>query len=74
MENSINNLFSELNEKLDTWYFFSDGDVKCKIFGLKDYDYYLEWNSWIDREWDEFTIDKKIRAFNDFDKLNKSTF
>lgn len=73
MEKSMNELFSELNEKLDGWYYISDLNVKCAIFGIKDHDYYLEWNIWIDGEWDEFTIDKKLRAFNDFDKLNKST-
>jgi hypothetical protein len=74
MENSINNLFSELNEKLDNWYFFSDGDVKCKIFGLKDYQEYLQTQNWVNDEWSEFTINKKLMAFNEFDKLNQPRF
>lgn len=70
MQTFITSKANELHDTLDNWYFYSSADVKCKIFGLKDYDYYLEWHSWIDCEWDEFTLDKKIRAFNDFDKFN----
>ena len=74
MEKSMNELFSELNEKLDGWYYISDLDVKCAIFGIKDHDYYLEWSSWLTNDWLEFTVNKKVQAFNDFNKLNKERF
>lgn len=74
MEKQMNNLFLELNEKLDGWYYISDLDVKCAIFGIKDHDYYLEWESWLTSDWLEFTVNKKVQAFNDFNKLNKEIF
>ena len=61
MKNSINKMYSQLNDKLNHWYFFVSYNQFEVIHNVKFGDCDLEETR---KEWHNFTIEQKLEKYN----------
>ncbi len=69
MENSINTIYLELNNKLNNWHFFISRQEFEFLHGV----HFLSCDlTKIKEEWDNMSIDKKVEKYNLINQLFRS--